>query len=425
MADFTFTVTSAGRAALINAENTGTAPVVISHCGVSASPLVPSPSALVLPGEIKRIDTLAGDVVADDTIHVIVRDESNAAYSLHSLALYLADGTLFGIYGQASPIMEKSSQAMLLLALNVQFADVNAASLTFGATNFLNPSATTEREGVVELATNTEAQAGADASRAVTPKTMRSAFMGWLNDRLGEGAPSEFVKGLLSIATPPLFRQAIGLGNVNNTSDALKPISNAVQTALGLKAAAERRITAGNGLTGGGDLWADRSIALATPGTITTGTTNAVTPDGHTHALNITKGAIGLGSVDNTSDALKPISNAVALALAGKMDASILSQLAKYADFAGENAPTGRKFLPGGVVFQWGPLSLAADSYATISFPIAMSYCGYAAVEGMGEVGDRGAANNNPRVYNWSGTIANIFNPQHALSARWFSIGYI
>jgi hypothetical protein len=48
-----------------------------------------------------------------------------------------------------------------------------------------------------------------------------------------------------------------------------------------------RLITAGNGLTGGGDLSADRTINLGTPTTITTATTNSTTSTSHTHAITI------------------------------------------------------------------------------------------------------------------------------------------
>lgn len=46
-----------------------------------------------------------------------------------------------------------------------------------------------------------------------------------------------------------------------------------------------RNIIAGDGLTGGGDLTADRTLTLGTPGTLTTATTNAVTATSHTHAI--------------------------------------------------------------------------------------------------------------------------------------------
>lgn len=199
-------VTNAGRAALVNAANTGTAPVTIAQVGLTATAVVPGVGITALPGEYKRVATISGDVVADDTIHLIVRDESADVFTLRSFALYLADGTLFAIYGQADVILEKSAQAMMLLAIDVQFADVAAAMLTFGDTNFLNPPATTSVQGVVELATEEEATTGVDTVRAVTPKGMKSAVTSWLNSRFGEGAPSAFVKGLLSLASAALIR---------------------------------------------------------------------------------------------------------------------------------------------------------------------------------------------------------------------------
>ncbi len=70
----------------------------------------------------------------------------------------------------------------------------------------------------------------------------------------------------------------VGLGNVNNTSDANKPISSAAQTALNLKA------------------------PLASP--TFTGT-----------VAGITATMVGLGSVDNTTDVNKPVSTAQQTAL--------------------------------------------------------------------------------------------------------------
>ncbi|MHA6717901.1 gp53-like domain-containing protein [Sphingomonas sp. RS6] len=203
---FTLTVTNAGRAALVNAANNGTNAVLITQAGVSATAVAPAPTLTALPGEIKRIGTIAGEAVAADTIHVTIRDESNAVYTVRSIALYLADGTLFGVYGQADVLVEKSSQAMLLLAIDVRFADIAAASLTFGDTNFLNPPATSETVGVVELATEAESSAGTDDRRAVTPKglsfamTARLAGFGadlWRasNDGAGSGLDADLLDG--------------------------------------------------------------------------------------------------------------------------------------------------------------------------------------------------------------------------------------
>lgn len=181
----TLIVTNAGRAALVNAANTGTAPVTVSQVGLTGTAVTPDATATALPGEFKRIVTLSGDVVADDTIHLIVRDESSDVFTVRSLALYLADGTLFAIYGQADVLLEKSAQALMLLAIDVQFADFDATDLTFGDANFLNPPATTEVQGVVELATLAEAIAGVDTTRVPAAKMVKDAVYSWLDSRFG------------------------------------------------------------------------------------------------------------------------------------------------------------------------------------------------------------------------------------------------
>lgn len=62
----------------------------------------------------------------------------------------------------------------------------------------------------------------------------------------------------------------VGLGNVDNTSDANKPISTATQTALDLKVDESITVSGGTSLTGGGDLSTNRTLTLvndsATPG---------------------------------------------------------------------------------------------------------------------------------------------------------------
>jgi len=177
---FEITITNAGRAALVNGANTGTLPVVIAAIGLSSSGVAPSPAAVSLPGEFKRVPTIAGEVVADDTIHVTLRDDSADAYELRSLGLYLENGTLFALYGQSTPILEKTAGSIALVAIDVIFADIAAAAISFGSTDFTNPPATTERLGVVELATTAEAQTGDDTTRAITPATGKASAPQWL-----------------------------------------------------------------------------------------------------------------------------------------------------------------------------------------------------------------------------------------------------
>lgn len=67
-----------------------------------------------------------------------------------------------------------------------------------------------------------------------------------------------------------------------------------ISNALGFTPADRARlITAGNGLTGGGALTADRTVTLGTPGTLTGSTTNAVTTTSHTHAISLSPADVG------------------------------------------------------------------------------------------------------------------------------------
>ncbi|MHB8994558.1 MAG: beta strand repeat-containing protein [Armatimonadota bacterium] len=122
-----------------------------------------------------------------------------------------------------------------------------------------------------------------------------------------------------------LVKGDVGLGNVDNTTDLLKPISTATQTALDLKAASAVGVTNGNSHDhNGGD---GALIPLAGMATLTASsimgnnTAGAATPIALTVAQ--TKTLLALGNVDNTSDAGKPVSTAQATAIALKADAAL------------------------------------------------------------------------------------------------------
>lgn len=91
----------------------------------------------------------------------------------------------------------------------------------------------------------------------------------------------------------------VGLGNVDNTSDANKPVSTAQQTALNKKVDKVE----------GSSLVPDTKVESY---------------DSHLNNIanphEVTKGQVGLGNVDNTSDINKPVSTAQQIALDGKVD---------------------------------------------------------------------------------------------------------
>jgi hypothetical protein len=169
-------ITDAGRAALVAAGNTSTVARRVTEIGLGTAAFTFDKGMKTLPNERKRVTTFGGDNVAPDTVHVVIQDDSNDQYSLYAYGLYLDNGVLFGVYVQSTPILEKSPAAMLLLASDIVFTSIDAAQLQFGPATFLNPPATTERKGVVELATQAEVDAGADDTRAVTPKAAAKRY---------------------------------------------------------------------------------------------------------------------------------------------------------------------------------------------------------------------------------------------------------
>lgn len=171
------TITDAGRAEIINAENTGTDPVLITEIGLGTGEYVPDPTQTALVSETKRLNTFSGEVVADDTIHVFIKDESSDAYNVTEFGLFSDSGTLIAVYSQVGDIMQKTAQTSLLLAVDIILATINAASLTFGDISFTNPPATPAVLGVVELATQPEMDAEADATR-VPPVKVVADYVG-------------------------------------------------------------------------------------------------------------------------------------------------------------------------------------------------------------------------------------------------------
>ncbi|WP_175754511.1 phage tail protein [Burkholderia ambifaria] len=167
-------LTDAGRAALVNSDNTGTNAHRVTEIGIGTEPFKFDKGMRVLPGERKRLTTFGGKNVAKDTIHVAMQDATDDQYTMYAFGLYLESGVLAAVYVQPAPILEKSPAAQMLLSADIQFTEIDAANLVFGDATFLNPPATTEVQGVIEIATSAEVDAGVDAVRAVTPATLKS-----------------------------------------------------------------------------------------------------------------------------------------------------------------------------------------------------------------------------------------------------------
>jgi hypothetical protein len=128
-----------------------------------------------------------------------------------------------------------------------------------------------------------------------------------------------------TITTPAgLVKSDVGLGNVDNTSDANKPVSTATQTALDLKAPLASPTFTGtvSGVTkshvglGNVDNTADASKPVSTAQQSALDLkANLASPTFTGTVGGITQSMVGLGNVDNTTDAGKPVSTAQQTAL--------------------------------------------------------------------------------------------------------------
>ncbi|WP_104097559.1 gp53-like domain-containing protein [Stutzerimonas kunmingensis] len=171
------TITDAGRAEIINAQNTGTGPVTITEIGFGTGQYSPLKTHTALQTQVKRVGSVAGQAVAADTIHVMALDESSDAYNVGEFGLFSDKGTLIAVYSQPAAsgwIIQKAGPSTLLLATDIILESLDATSITFGDISFINPPATTTTQGVVELATPEETQTGLDGARAVTPAGLKS-----------------------------------------------------------------------------------------------------------------------------------------------------------------------------------------------------------------------------------------------------------
>lgn len=87
----------------------------------------------------------------------------------------------------------------------------------------------------------------------------------------------------------------------SHTGDMTAHVTSAERTAWNAKANSTITITAGNGLSGGGTLAANRDIALGTPSTLSPTSTNAVTATSHTHDIATATQAQAEAGIDTTS----------------------------------------------------------------------------------------------------------------------------
>lgn len=152
-------------------------------------------------------------------------------------------------------------------------------------------------------------------------KPWYATFIAWATGIVDEinakVSATRTVAGKPLSADVTLVKGDVGLGNVDNTSDANKPVSTAVSNALGLKA--------------------DTSALSGYVPTTRTVANKALSAN-----VTLVKGDVGLGNVDNTSDAAKPISTATQTALNLKVDSADVDTLVVTTEALKPASPAAR-----------------------------------------------------------------------------------
>jgi hypothetical protein len=192
--------------------------------------------------------------------------------------------------------------------------DKSFQTLDKTAVGLSNVDNTSDADKPISSATQTALNAKYDASNPSNYVNAAGA---------AAAAPVQSVAGKTGIVT--LDKTDVGLSNVDNTSDLNKPISTATQTALNGK---ENTITAG---TTGQYYRGDKTFQT------------------------LDKAAVGLANVDNTSDANKPISTATATALSGKANTAHVHALS---DLTQSSATSGQ--VPSWNGTNWVPVTPSA-----------------------------------------------------------------
>jgi hypothetical protein len=178
-----------------------------------------------------------------------------------------------------------------------------------------------------------------------------------------------------------LVKADVGLGNVDNTTDAGKPVSTAQQTALDAKTdktttvnghALNGNVTVSKGDVGLGNVDnttdTNKPVSTAHQAALDLKTDKATTVNGH--ALNgnvtVTKADVGLGNVDNTTDVGKPVSTAQQTALDAKEALANKGAVNGYAGLDGTGkVPTSQ--LPSIVITDTSVVSSQAAMLALVA----------------------------------------------------------
>jgi hypothetical protein len=169
-------ITDAGKQALVDATQTGTAQLTLAEIAVGSGQYTPDPEQTALQSQIKRLPIIQASAVEDHVIHVAYQDDSTDSYSVYEVGVFTSTGVLFAVYSSNELLIAKAANSSCLLAVDMVIDDLDVSDISFGDIEFAAGAATTETPGLIEIATQAETDRGVDKYKAVTPFTLSTFF---------------------------------------------------------------------------------------------------------------------------------------------------------------------------------------------------------------------------------------------------------
>ena len=372
----TFTGTVAGvtktHVGLGSVDNTSDANKPVSTATQTALDLKAPLASPTFTGTVSGITATMVDLGSVDNTSDANKPVSTATQTALDLKANLASPTFTGTVSGITATMvglgnvDNTTDANKPVSTATQTAldlKANLASPTFTGTPTLPTGtiATTQAAGDNSTAVATTAFVGTAVANLVdsSPALLNTLdeiaaaigddpnFATTLSTSIGLKAPlaSPTFTGTVSGITSTM----VGLGNVDNTTDANKPVSTATQTALDLKAPKADPTFTGtvSGVTkthvglGNVDNTSDASKPVSTATqTALDLKANLESPTFTGTVSGITATMVGLGNVDNTSDANKPVSTATQTALDLKVDESLFDAKGDLLVGSADNVPS-------------------------------------------------------------------------------------
>jgi microcystin-dependent protein len=315
-------LTNAGLSRIARAHAGEPVDLTVAAIALSGIGFVAAPTLTAVPGEFRRVTTVSGARVGEAVAHMVVRDSDPVGYDVRGFGIILGDGTIFATYAQPGMLVQKSPQSSLHFAIDVAFTQGVVADLVFGDTVFLNPPATENMKGVVQLATIAEGRAGTDPLLVPSVAVVRDMIgdylpigaitlwapvgavpSGWA---ICDGRTVERSDGAGEITTPDLRgRVPVGAGGAREPGDAFGAASKTVDTERAGEHAHDGTVTVSDGYT---NITATLQKREVDDGNSANGLVEAMTLNdpGHTHQAGVSIASAGDHAHAVTVDVTQP-----------------------------------------------------------------------------------------------------------------------